>query len=85
MRNPIDVRRQLADAISRYLAEHPEAADIEQGIADWWLPASVTPASVAEVHEALELLVEEGVVEKRLLTGGRTIYRAAHPPGKAIN
>ncbi|WP_341679323.1 hypothetical protein [Niveibacterium sp. SC-1] len=85
MRDPIDVRRRIADAISRYLAEHPEAADIEQGIADWWLPASATPVSLDEVREALELLVDEGVVEKRLLMGGRAIYRAAHPPGKAIN
>ena len=82
MHDPNDSHRQLAEAIRRYLAAHPDAADSAQGIADWWLNE---PAPVDAVLDALESLVREGLVERRVLTGGRVIYKAIHPPGNKLN
>ena len=81
MHDPIDARRHLAEAIRRYLAAHPDAADSEQGVADWWLPVDRFETPLEEVRKALELLAQEGVVETQTLVDGRVIYRAARHPG----
>lgn len=68
--------RQLAAAIKNYLMVHREAADSEQGVADWWVPEMGLEASVNEVREALALLVQEGTVEMQTLVDGQLLYRA---------
>jgi hypothetical protein len=64
-------------AIERYVAQHPAAADSAEGIAQWWLPAMGIDASMDEVTQALEILVDRGVLERAPLPGGQAIYRAA--------
>lgn len=71
--------QRAAQAIERYLAQHPAAADSEEGIAQWWLPAMGVDVPVQTVCKALELLVERGVVSRTLLPD-RAIYRAAAKP-----
>lgn len=70
-------RRTIAEAIRRYLADHPSAADSELGIAEWWLPELGPVAGVAEVRSALDLLEHEGVVEACRLDDGRFVWRAS--------
>jgi hypothetical protein len=65
------------EAIEDYVLQHPDAADSEQGIAKWWLPAMGLQASAQEVADALESLQELGVIERKHLAGGRVVYRGS--------
>lgn len=67
---------QLAKAIEAYLAHHPEAADSEQGITDWWLPSVGVHATSDELGPALAKLVQRGTVEACQLPDGAVIYRS---------
>lgn len=71
--------RRAAEAIEAYLAQHPAAADSEQGIAQWWLPAMGMEVPMEVVCEALDWLVKHGVVTRTALPQGQAIYRAATP------
>lgn len=64
------------EAIEDYLSQHPDAADSEQGIAKWWVPAMGLQASVQEVAAALASLRELDRIERKRMPGGRVIYRA---------
>jgi hypothetical protein len=77
---PADARViRVAEAIRRYLSQHPDAADCENGIAAWWMPAVGVETSVAEVSAALAHLEQKGYLERRALPDGRLIYRRRHP------
>lgn len=67
---------EVARAIEGYLAGHPGAADNEHGIASWWLPGMGLDVPVGQVLQALDALVQRGVVSAVALPGG-AIYRAA--------
>ncbi|MGA7981304.1 MAG: hypothetical protein WCA32_13920 [Chromatiaceae bacterium] len=77
MPKPTDSCQQLATAIEAYLSAHPAAADSAQGIADWWVLETGLNASVSDVRKALELLMQEGVVEVQVMVDGRKVYRAS--------
>jgi len=64
------------EAIEDYLLQHPDAADSEQGIARWWVPAMGVEASAQEVAVALENLRALERIERKCLPGGPVIYRA---------
>ncbi|RMH76994.1 MAG: hypothetical protein D6681_21210 [Calditrichaeota bacterium] len=55
-----DEVRRVALAIINYLREYPSARDTAEGIARWWVGEDE-----ALVRQALETLVEAGVMEKR--------------------
>ena len=65
------------EAIEDYLLQHPDAADSEQGIAKWWVPAMGLEASAQEVANALGSLRDLGLIERKCLPGGQVIYRAS--------
>ena len=64
--------RAVAIQIARYLRAHPDAADTLEGAALWWLQRQ-PPLDVVE--RAMTLLEEVKVVERRILPGGRLIFR----------
>ena len=66
---------QIAEAIRAYLSRHPDAADSDEGIAAWWMPAMQMDTCTAEVALALEYLRRAGSVEQQTLPDGRVIYR----------
>jgi len=68
---------RAADAIERYLALHPSAADSARGIAQWWLPSMGVDLPLAAVEAALEHLVRAGRLARECPAGGQPIYRAA--------
>ena len=82
MSEPVDARiTRVTDAIRAYLSRHPDAADSEEGIAAWWMPAMDVETCAAEVAVALEQLHRLGLIERQSLPDGRVIYRAhAAPP-----
>ena len=69
--------RAIAEAVERYLAAHPEAADNAVGIHRWWLPLQFADAQTSDVQEALDRLVRAGRVERAATADGAFVYRAA--------
>jgi hypothetical protein len=66
---------QVASEIVRYLEEHPDASDVFSGIRDFWLGGFPLPRSLQVLDEALDRLVEAGVLMRVPLPGGQAIYR----------
>jgi len=71
---------EIAGEISRYLAKRPNAADSVEGIRRWWLLRQRYEDSAQLVQEALERLLQEGVVSQRVSADGSVLY-TSHPPG----
>ena len=55
---------QVAEAILAYLAEHPQAMDTMEGIAEWWLMRQHIRVTVMMLARVLRRLTEQGVVEE---------------------
>jgi Fic family protein len=55
---------EVAQLILAYLAEHPQAMDTAEGVADWWLMREQVRVSTATVTRALRRLVERGLLEE---------------------
>jgi Fe2+ or Zn2+ uptake regulation protein len=66
---------QLKDEILKYLGAHPQAADTVEGIANWWLPRQRYEEEIQKVQQALDDLVERGLVTKTTLADGTTLYK----------
>ena len=64
-------------AIVRYLESHARAAETAEGVSRVWLGRRSDQASIAQVQEALDLLVESGALERHMLPGGMPVYRKA--------
>ena len=47
-----------------YLAEHPQAMDTVQGIAEWWVARQQVQVDVEALARVLQRLVDEGLIEK---------------------
>lgn len=54
----------VAAAILDYLAEHPQAMDTLEGIAEWWLARQRVRIEVRAVASALQQLTEQGLLEE---------------------
>ena len=65
---------QLRDEILKYLAAHPQAADTVGGIANWWLPRQRYEEEIQRVQEALDELVERGLVARTTVADGTILY-----------
>lgn len=53
------------DAILHYLRNSPYAADSLEGVMNWWLPQQeAVEAGTAEIEQALEQLIGEGLVKR---------------------
>jgi hypothetical protein len=67
----------IARELERYIDAHPSAADTVDGIARWWLAGPMQPP-VRQVEAALDALIRRGVLARRLLPDGNSVYvRAA--------
>jgi len=74
--------RALAREITAYLSNHPDAADSAEGILRWWLPQMSVEANGGSLQRALDLLVEQGSIDRRVLPDQRCVYvRAARDRG----
>jgi hypothetical protein len=77
-------KSQIGYQILTYLAEHPEAQDTVEGIAEWWLLERQIKFQTASVKEALfELVAKELILEHRGLDS-KTIYRINQAKSKEI-
>ena len=64
---------EVVDAILRYLASHPDAADTSEGIAKWWLPAD-RGIDTGAVLSALARLEAQGLVHRRINADHHVLY-----------
>ena len=62
------------DAIRRFLAMRPDAADTLEGIHRWWIDWPGHPESQVVTEVALEQLHDEGVIEP-LRIGHSVVWR----------
>lgn len=67
--------KTLASRVLSYLEKNPDAGDTLEGIATWWLEQQRINQVVEEVAEALEYLIQKGVVRVHKTRSGATIYK----------
>ncbi|CAB1080685.1 hypothetical protein D1AOALGA4SA_8364 [Olavius algarvensis Delta 1 endosymbiont] len=77
------VSRALIDILA-YLADHPDADDTIEGIAQWWLLEQRIRQQIPVVEKALAVLVEKGFVLKQSGSNGRTRFRINRRKRKEI-
>jgi hypothetical protein len=77
---PSDEVQSLAAEIARYLERRAGGADTLEGITHWWIRMQRLAEAEEKVRRAVEHLCERGVLERRVLPGGRVVYRAAGTP-----
>jgi DNA-binding transcriptional ArsR family regulator len=71
--NANDPVEEIFRALSRYLRLNPLASDTLEGITQWWL--TFDDYSEAQLRQALQRLVDAGVVEAVPAADGRVRYR----------
>lgn len=65
------------EAILRYLAAHPHAADTVDGVVSWWLPLQRYKDTHEDIEKILEDLANEGHLLKKNLPDNKVIYTCA--------
>lgn len=71
---------ELASQVLRYFVRHPEALDSLEGIARWRLLDEAVQHTVRATNEALDWLVERGVLRRSSGPGRLPVYGLV--PGK---
>ena len=69
---------ELEQAIRLYLAEHPEAMDTTEGIAEWWLMRQRIRIDLEALVRVLSRMTGEGVLEQ-IGEGDLARYRLKPP------
>jgi hypothetical protein len=67
--------KKISRMIHDYLRKNPDAGDTLEGITRWWLNMERIDLSVKEVAQALEGLIEQGVITINKTRGGTTLYK----------
>jgi hypothetical protein len=73
-KNDNQSRSEQREAILRYLAACPNAADTADGVLNWWFPRQRYNDARDDVERALEDLAAEGRLARLKLPDGRVIY-----------
>lgn len=55
----------ITHEILSYLADHPDAEDTTEGIAEWWVLERCIQRRTTEVREALEELTRKGLILRK--------------------
>lgn len=55
---------EMADAILAYLAEHPQASDTLEGVAEWWIMQHQVRVEVNRLKKVFQQLAESGVLDE---------------------
>ncbi len=55
----------MAKAILAYFAEHPQATDTAEGVAQWWITSHQDRTSASRVVRVLDGLVAKGLIERQ--------------------
>ena len=76
---------QLANEISRYLAQREGAADTFDGLVTWWLFRQRLAETENKVRLAVQYLCDNGVIRKRILADGTVLYMAESGAGEPLS
>lgn len=68
------VDTEMAEAILEYLAEHPQAMDTLEGIAEWWLLRQQIRVNLTALQRVLRGLTDTGLLDE-VNAAGRRLYR----------
>jgi len=68
-------RSHISFEILDYLVEHPDAQDTADGIAQWWILERCVKSQAPLVKEAIEYLVERGLIVERKAKDSKIHYR----------
>ncbi len=71
---------QVTSEILGYLERHPDAADTEEHIRNWWLQARGVEYRQETVTNALQMLEMDGFIEHVELADKRLAYRLHKSP-----
>lgn len=74
---------RVAEQIQAHFAENPLAAESLEGIASWWLLQQRFEEAWITVSNALDLLVEKGVLTRTENAGGNPVYSMSTRPRDA--
>lgn len=71
--------QRVASVIRRYCSAHPQARDSIEGIG-WWVQLQLQEELKDHVAAAVELLTQEGTLERHRLQDGTEVFGCkAHP------
>ena len=76
---------QVAYAILRYLIKHPDAQDTLEHIVGWWFLELNIKYPKDLVKEALDMMVEHGIVIENERTDSRKVYKLYRPQRKKLS
>jgi len=76
---------EIETIILSYLQAHPQAADTERGIHEWWLRTADRTYTADDVLAAIQRLVATGELAMHQLQDGRVIYYASAGPPPSRN
>jgi hypothetical protein len=68
-------KSEVAREILAYLADHPDAQDTLEGIIHWWLLERQIKYQMALVKEAVQELVDRGLLLENRIQGSKPGYR----------
>jgi hypothetical protein len=75
-------KHRVASVIRRYCCAHPQARDTIEGIA-WWVQMQLQEELRSCVTEAVQLLAEEGTLERHRLEDGSEVFGCnSHPAAR---
>ncbi len=69
-----DKAEQVSKMILDYIRKYPDAGDTLEGIARWWLQTERIESSLDQVADALEDLMQKGVITSHTVQGGPVLY-----------
>jgi hypothetical protein len=72
--NPFRSDEEIVEAILAYLAEHPQAMDTVEGIAQWWIMRQQIRVDVTRLMRVLRGMADSGLLEE-LGAGEQRRYR----------
>ncbi|MDH5219246.1 MAG: hypothetical protein OEX19_16195 [Gammaproteobacteria bacterium] len=70
-----DLLSDIQFQVLSYLEHRPDAADTAEGIRQWWVLHQIAQLSNERVQRALDQLVEQKLIESRVLDDGRNIFK----------
>ncbi len=74
MQNDAEHILRIAREIENYLSAHPRGTDTLAGVANWWIAQQRFMESKERVEKALDYLVRQGKVIRRITPDGTALY-----------
>lgn len=65
---------KIANEVTNYLVNHPNAMDSLEGITTWWLTHQRYNSALNIVQSALDMLVESETIVKSSVSGNKVVY-----------